>query len=126
MAVEKKETKTTGKAGRPKKTAEPKPEINEVIEAEAVEEDQEPVETVEDPVYDEEPTEEEPIKAEESETYIVSCKDPTHVLNVRSGPGKQFAIVTTIPNGSKVSIGEKKNGFGCLGPGKWVMLDLLK
>lgn len=113
MAVEKKETKTTGKAGRPKKTAEPKPKINEEIEAEAVEEDQEP-------------TEEEPIKVEESETYIVSCKDPTHVLNVRSGPGKQFAIVTTIPNGSKVSIGEKKNGFGCLGPGKWVMLDLLK
>lgn len=116
--AEKKETKTTGKAGRPKKTAEPKPEINEEIEAEVVEEDQEPVE---DPVY-----EEEPIKVEESETYIVSCKDPTHVLNVRSGPGKQFEIVTTIPNGNKVSIGEKKNGFGCLGPGKWVMLDLLK
>lgn len=120
--AEKKETKkTTGRAGRPKKTAEPKPEINEEIEAEIIEEDQEPVETVEDPVY-----EEEPIKVEESETYIVSCKDPTHVLNVRSGPGKQFEIVTTIPNGSKVSIGEKKNGFGCLGPGKWVMLDLLK
>lgn len=117
--AEKKETKkTTGRAGRPKKTAEPKPEINEEIEAEAVEEDQEPVE---DPVY-----EEEPIKVEESETYIVSCKDPTHVLNVRSGPGKQFEIVTTIPNGNKVSIGEKKNGFGCLGSGKWVMLDLLK
>lgn len=122
--TEKKETKkTTGRAGRPKKTAEPKPEINEEIEAEVVEEDQEPVK---DPVYDEGPTEEEPIKVEESETYIVSCKDPTHVLNVRSGPGKQFEIVTTIPNGSKVSIGEKKNGFGCIGPGKWVMLTLLK
>lgn len=117
--AEKKETKkTTSRAGRPKKTAEPKPEINEEIEAEVIEEDQEPVE---DPVY-----EEEPIKVEKSETYIVSCKDPTHVLNVRSGPGKQFEIVTTIPNGNKVSIGEKKNGFGCLGPGKWVMLDLLK
>lgn len=116
--AEKKETKITGKAGRPKKTADPKPEIIEEIEAEVVEEDQEPVK---DPVY-----EEEPIKVEESETYIVSCKDPTHVLNVRSGPGKQFEIVTTIPNGSKVSIGEKKNGFCCLGPGKWVMLDLLK
>lgn len=122
--AEKKETKkTTGRAGRPKKTAEPKPEINEEIEAEVVEEDQEPVE---DPVYEEEQVDEEPIKVEESETYIVSCKDPTHVLNVRSGPGKQFEIVTTIPNGNKVSIGEKKNGFGCLGPGKWVMLDLLK
>lgn len=121
--AEKKETKTTGKAGRPKKTAEPKPDINEEIEAEAVEEDQEPVE---DPVYEEEQADEEPIKVEESETYIVSCKDPTHVLNVRSGPGKQFEIVTTVPNGNKVSIGEKKNGFGCLGPGKWVMLDLLK
>lgn len=122
--AEKKETKkTTGRAGRPKKTAEPKPEIIEEIEAEAVEEDQEPVE---DPVCEEKQAEEEPIKIEESETYIVSCKDPTHVLNVRSGPGKQFEIVTTIPNGSKVSIGEKKNGFGCLGPGKWVMLDLLK
>ena len=117
--AEKKETKTTGKAGRPKKTAEPKPEIIEEIEAEAVEEDQ-------DPVYDEKQAEEELSKVEESETYIVSCKDPTHVLNVRSGPGKQFEIVTTIPNGSKVSIGEKKNGFGCLGSGKWVMLDLLK
>lgn len=122
--AEKKETKkTTGRAGRPRKTPEVKPEINEEIEAEAVEEDQEPVE---DPVYEEEQAEEEPIKVEESETYIVSCKDPTHVLNVRSGPGKQFEIVTTIPNGSKVSIGEKKNGFGCLGPGKWAMLDLLK
>ena len=122
--AEKKETKkTTGRAGRPKKTAEPKPEINEEIEVEAVEEDQEPVEV---PVYEEEQVEEEPIKVEESETYIVSCKDPTHVLNVRSGPGKQFEIVTTIPNGSKVSIGEKKNGFGCLGPGEWVILDLLK
>lgn len=44
-------------------------------------------------------------------------------LNVRINAGKEFRKVGALNYGDKVTIVEKKNGFGKLGPNRWVTLD---
>ena len=44
-------------------------------------------------------------------------------LNVRINAGKEFRKVGSLNYGDKVTIYEKKNGFGKLGPNRWVTLD---
>ena len=61
--------------------------------------------------------------APEKSSYKVACKT---VLNVRSGAGKQFAIVRQIPNDSDVAVYEQADGWGRIGPNEWVMLQFLK
>ena len=99
MAEEKKQTKK--KAGRPKK----------VVETEVI---------VVDPEISSELTEDEPVKE-----YIVATKKPGNVLNVRSGAAKDFPVISQLKNGTVVTVYEKENGFGRIGDGQWVMLDLL-
>lgn len=61
----------------------------------------------------------------EFEPYIVSVD--TDVLNVRKGPGTNYAVVTTIQRGGAYTIVEEKNGFGLLKSGAgWVCLEYTK
>ena len=47
-------------------------------------------------------------------------------LNVRSGPAKSNKVVKIIHRGDIVTIYEKSNNFGRIGPGQWCCLDYLK
>lgn len=61
----------------------------------------------------------------EFEPYIVSVD--ADVLNVRKGPGTNYAVVTTIQRGGAYTIVEEKNGFGLLKSGAgWVCLEYTK
>ena len=58
--------------------------------------------------------------AKQTWKYQVICKKG---LNVRINAGKQFRKVGAVNYGDKVTILEKKNGFGKLGANRWVSLD---
>ena len=47
-------------------------------------------------------------------------------LNVRSGPAKSNKVVKIIHRGDIVTIYEKSNNFGRIGPGQWCSMDWLK
>ena len=48
------------------------------------------------------------------------------VLNVRSGPGSSYKVVSTLKKGKTVTIYEEKNGFYRIGDNKWCSADYIK
>lgn len=46
-------------------------------------------------------------------------------LNVRSGAGTNYAKVDALPNGTKVTVYEEKNGWARIGNGRWVSAQYL-
>lgn len=50
----------------------------------------------------------------------------THWLNVRSGAGTNYSIVKALPNGTKVTVYEQKNGWSRIGSRQWVSSQYLK
>lgn len=58
--------------------------------------------------------------------YRVVLSDPSKVLNVRSGAGEEYPVITQLKNDTPVTVSEEKNGFGKIGEGKWVMMTKLK
>ncbi len=58
-----------------------------------------------------------------AKTYTVKAKSG---LNVRRGPGKNYGVVTTLANGSKVTVYETKNGWGRIGADRWCCMTYLK
>lgn len=55
--------------------------------------------------------------------WVVSVKTS---LNVRSGPGTKYSIVSTLDNKDIVTVYEQKNGWGRIGTAKWVSMTYLK
>lgn len=47
------------------------------------------------------------------------------VLNVRKGPGTNYSIVSTLKNGTKISVYETKNGWSRIASSQWVSNDYL-
>ena len=47
-------------------------------------------------------------------------------LNVRKGPGTNYAKVGALANRARVTVLETKNGWGRIGNGKWVSLSYIK
>lgn len=54
--------------------------------------------------------------------YVVTATK----LNVRSGPGKNYKVVEIIQKGTPVKVTEFKDGFACIGEGKWVSIAYIK
>jgi len=49
----------------------------------------------------------------------------TAKVNVRSGPGTDFAIVRTLSAGTRVNVVETRAGWSCISSGGWIRSDLL-
>ena len=47
-------------------------------------------------------------------------------LNVRKGPGTQYAVSKQLVNGTKVTVSEVQNGWGKIGTNQWVSMSYLK
>jgi hypothetical protein len=47
-------------------------------------------------------------------------------LNIRKGPGTNYGIVGTLAYKAKVTVLDKKNGWGKIGSNKWVSLTYIK
>lgn len=47
-------------------------------------------------------------------------------LNVRKGPGLDYAVTTQLSNGATVTVTDKSNDWGKIGVNQWVLLKYLK
>lgn len=126
--AEKKETKKTTeqveakKAGRPKKVI-IDPEVKQDTPENASELPESVPVSFEGNLSDKDASVELEAKTKE---YRVVLSDPSKVLNVRTGAGKDFPVTAQLKEGTPVVVSEEKNGFGKIGEGKWVMLEKLK
>ncbi|MEM8639479.1 MAG: peptidoglycan-binding protein [Cyanobacteria bacterium P01_G01_bin.54] len=47
-------------------------------------------------------------------------------LNVRTGPGMQYSVATSLPNGAGVNVAAMSNGWAQIAPGRYVSAQYLK
>lgn len=55
--------------------------------------------------------------------YVVTA---VHGLRVRKGPGLNYAVVKVLKQGTRVTVYEKKNGWGRIGTNQWCCMTYLK
>lgn len=55
--------------------------------------------------------------------YVVTA---VHGLRVRKGPGLKYAVVKVLKQGTRVTVYEKKNGWGRIGTNQWCCMAYLK
>lgn len=66
-----------------------------------------------------------PTPAPEPSTEATHTVRVNTYLNVRTGPGTNFAVVGKLHNGDKVTVTKTLNGWGCIENGRWVSLNYL-